>query len=339
VPIGRIHTLQHQCPRWHCTNGCAACSGDRKFHVEFHPTTYSLNRCGTGCMMMASRQLQFTTASKQCVECNHSSFAQAMLCKPTVVLFITFYAIISCDLVTLPSASCAACCHRCYVWLFTTDTLDVRLDLILSWFLLSVSQSVAQSVSQSTMLRHGARLVCFLMAMAVVVLVLSDRAAHAQGVRSTAASDSMLAKLMEGQFSDDNTAPVSQEDILEYRYSIHHYCCSRWCMYRSIAWLIGCAYGWYSEVVREMMYHAYDQYMLRAYPHDELRPLQCRGRFRDPLDSRGSMDDALGLYEWQSCINPIINQCGVTIVLADINHIHMCYLINIVAAIELAVSR
>jgi hypothetical protein len=149
VPIGRIHTLQHQCPRWHCTNGCAACSGDRKFHVEFHPTTYSLNRCGTGCMMMASRQLQFTTASKQCVECNHSSFAQAMLCKPTVVLFITFYAIISCDLVTLPSASCAACCHRCYVWLFTTDTLDVRLDLILSWFLLSVSQSVAQSVSQS----------------------------------------------------------------------------------------------------------------------------------------------------------------------------------------------
>jgi len=45
-----------------------------------------------------------------------------------------------------------------------------------------------------------------------------------------------------------------------------------------------------------MFYHAYDGYMKYAYPDDELRPIECRGRRRDPNDSRGTMDDVLGLY-------------------------------------------
>lgn len=50
------------------------------------------------------------------------------------------------------------------------------------------------------------------------------------------------------------------------------------------------------EEAREMFYHAYDSYMIHAYPADELMPLSCRGRYRDPKNPRGHMDQALGNY-------------------------------------------
>ena len=43
-----------------------------------------------------------------------------------------------------------------------------------------------------------------------------------------------------------------------------------------------------------MFYHAYNAYMEKAFPADELMPLSCRGRFRGRESSRGDIDDALG---------------------------------------------
>uniref|UniRef100_A0A6A7G4Y3 alpha-1,2-Mannosidase n=1 Tax=Hirondellea gigas TaxID=1518452 RepID=A0A6A7G4Y3_9CRUS len=50
------------------------------------------------------------------------------------------------------------------------------------------------------------------------------------------------------------------------------------------------------EEAREMFYHAYDAYMANAYPADELLPLSCAGRYRDPRASRGDIDDVLGNF-------------------------------------------
>lgn len=46
----------------------------------------------------------------------------------------------------------------------------------------------------------------------------------------------------------------------------------------------------------EMFHHAYDSYMINAYPADELMPLSCRGRVRGVSPGRGDVDDALGSY-------------------------------------------
>lgn len=48
------------------------------------------------------------------------------------------------------------------------------------------------------------------------------------------------------------------------------------------------------EEARDMFYHAYNAYMDRAYPADELMPLTCQGRYRGITPSRGDMDDILG---------------------------------------------
>ena len=45
-----------------------------------------------------------------------------------------------------------------------------------------------------------------------------------------------------------------------------------------------------------MFYHAYGNYMMHAYPADELMPLSCKGRHRDPRNPRGHMDEVLGNY-------------------------------------------
>jgi len=50
------------------------------------------------------------------------------------------------------------------------------------------------------------------------------------------------------------------------------------------------------EEAREAFYYAYDNYMLHAYPADELMPLSCKGRYRDPSNPRGHMDQVLGNY-------------------------------------------
>ena len=48
--------------------------------------------------------------------------------------------------------------------------------------------------------------------------------------------------------------------------------------------------------VQEMIHHAYDNYMQKAYPGDELMPLSCKGRVRGVTSSRGDIDDALGNF-------------------------------------------
>ncbi|GIZ05091.1 hypothetical protein CEXT_573722 [Caerostris extrusa] len=50
------------------------------------------------------------------------------------------------------------------------------------------------------------------------------------------------------------------------------------------------------EQVKEMFYHAYQSYMVHAYPADELMPLSCKGRYRDIEPNRGDVDDALGNF-------------------------------------------
>ncbi|CAG0883021.1 unnamed protein product [Darwinula stevensoni] len=48
------------------------------------------------------------------------------------------------------------------------------------------------------------------------------------------------------------------------------------------------------EEAKEMFYHAYNSYMLHAYPADELMPLSCKGRYRGSEQSRGDIDEAIG---------------------------------------------
>lgn len=48
--------------------------------------------------------------------------------------------------------------------------------------------------------------------------------------------------------------------------------------------------------VKEMFYHAYNSYMMYAFPADELMPLACKGRVRGLTPSRGEVDDVLGRY-------------------------------------------
>ncbi|XP_062545403.1 ER degradation-enhancing alpha-mannosidase-like protein 3 [Armigeres subalbatus] len=50
------------------------------------------------------------------------------------------------------------------------------------------------------------------------------------------------------------------------------------------------------EEARDMFYHAYEAYMEKAYPADELMPLSCTGRYRGVTPSRGDLDDVLGNF-------------------------------------------
>ncbi|XP_067941265.1 ER degradation-enhancing alpha-mannosidase-like protein 3 isoform X2 [Watersipora subatra] len=46
----------------------------------------------------------------------------------------------------------------------------------------------------------------------------------------------------------------------------------------------------------EMFDHAYNSYMVHAFPADELMPLSCQGRYRGNKPSRGDVDDSLGNF-------------------------------------------
>ena len=45
-----------------------------------------------------------------------------------------------------------------------------------------------------------------------------------------------------------------------------------------------------------MFIHAYDSYMQKAYPADELMPLSCKGRYRGIEPNRGDVDEAMGNF-------------------------------------------
>jgi hypothetical protein len=44
-----------------------------------------------------------------------------------------------------------------------------------------------------------------------------------------------------------------------------------------------------------MFYHGYNNYIQKAFPHDELKPLSCEPRDRSK-ENRGHLDDILGEY-------------------------------------------
>lgn len=50
------------------------------------------------------------------------------------------------------------------------------------------------------------------------------------------------------------------------------------------------------DQVLQMFDHAFESYMKYAFPADELMPLSCKGRYRDPLTSRGDIDEVLGNF-------------------------------------------
>ncbi|TGZ61898.1 hypothetical protein CRM22_007738 [Opisthorchis felineus] len=50
------------------------------------------------------------------------------------------------------------------------------------------------------------------------------------------------------------------------------------------------------DTVKEMFFHGYNNYKNHAFPADELMPLSCKGRYRDPLNSRGDLDYTLGNF-------------------------------------------
>jgi mannosidase alpha-like ER degradation enhancer 3 len=52
----------------------------------------------------------------------------------------------------------------------------------------------------------------------------------------------------------------------------------------------------YKETVKEMFFHAYNNYMEFAYPADELMPLTCKGRVRGREPSRGDIDECMGRF-------------------------------------------
>ncbi|KAI3659988.1 hypothetical protein MP638_000036, partial [Amoeboaphelidium occidentale] len=51
-----------------------------------------------------------------------------------------------------------------------------------------------------------------------------------------------------------------------------------------------------SATVKEMFYHAYDNYMKHAFPMDELNPTRCSGKGRDYVNPKNGINDVLGDY-------------------------------------------
>ena len=51
-----------------------------------------------------------------------------------------------------------------------------------------------------------------------------------------------------------------------------------------------------SLLCKEMFYHAYKSYMKNAFPADELKPLSCKGRYRDHLPSLNDVNDVFGNF-------------------------------------------
>ncbi len=64
----------------------------------------------------------------------------------------------------------------------------------------------------------------------------------------------------------------------------------------------------------DMFYHAYNAYMSRAWPADELMPLSCRGRYRGREPSRGDIDEALGNFSLT-----LIDSLDMLVVLGDLD--------------------
>lgn len=51
----------------------------------------------------------------------------------------------------------------------------------------------------------------------------------------------------------------------------------------------------YKEAAKKMFYYGYDNYMMHAFPEDELNPIYCRGRGPDYLNpSNININDVLG---------------------------------------------
>jgi len=63
----------------------------------------------------------------------------------------------------------------------------------------------------------------------------------------------------------------------------------------------------------DMFYHAYNAYMAKAWPADELMPLSCRGRFRGKEPNRGDIDDAMGNFSLT-----LIDSLDMLVVLGDL---------------------
>uniref|UniRef100_A0A1S4MY25 alpha-1,2-Mannosidase n=1 Tax=Pediculus humanus subsp. corporis TaxID=121224 RepID=A0A1S4MY25_PEDHC len=72
------------------------------------------------------------------------------------------------------------------------------------------------------------------------------------------------------------------------------------------------------EESRDMFYHAYRAYMENAYPADELMPLSCKGRWKDPLNSRGDLDDTLGNFSLT-----LIDSLDTLVILGDLEEFEL----------------
>lgn len=68
------------------------------------------------------------------------------------------------------------------------------------------------------------------------------------------------------------------------------------------------------EEAREMFYHAYQAYMEKAYPADELMPLTCQGRYRGITPSRGDLDDVLGNFSMT-----LVDTLDTLVILGDLD--------------------
>lgn len=64
---------------------------------------------------------------------------------------------------------------------------------------------------------------------------------------------------------------------------------------------------------RDMFHHAYQSYMMNAWPANELMPLSCRGRYRGREPSRGDIADALGNFSLT-----LIDSLDMVVVLGDL---------------------
>lgn len=63
-----------------------------------------------------------------------------------------------------------------------------------------------------------------------------------------------------------------------------------------------------------MFYHAYEAYMEKAYPADELMPLTCTGRYRGITPSRGDLDDVLGNFSMT-----LVDTLDTLVILGDLD--------------------
>ncbi|KAJ3393795.1 ER degradation-enhancing alpha-mannosidase-like protein 1 [Lobulomyces angularis] len=71
------------------------------------------------------------------------------------------------------------------------------------------------------------------------------------------------------------------------------------------------------EKAREMFYHGYDNYMMLAFPEDELNPLKCSGRSKSKDEMNWNLNDVLGDY----CLT-LIDSLDALAILGDVKGFH-----------------